>query len=157
MWRELREIAQAQYPLDDDAGALAAATRQQHEPRQAGERDPRLTEEYGKVDDAIEIAADVGEAQEPGFGERYRHDLRQRDHFAGFAKANQEATLAAPAAKPRRLDLRGRLAREPGREFLLERAQVEAGGAGHDGGRCAGGGSAERRDLREQRFAVDRL
>ena len=46
-----------------------------------------------------------------------------------------EPPLAAAQAQPRRFHLRGRLAREAGRELLLEQSKVDTGGAGHRSGR----------------------
>ncbi len=47
------------------------------------------------------------------------------------ASRTSHRSAAARQPQPRRLDLRGRLGREAGREFLLERAKVEFCGAGH--------------------------
>ena len=59
-------------------------------------------------------------------------DLRHGDHLARVGEPDEPA-LAAATTSPSRddLDLRGRLAREPGRQLLLERAKIESGGAGH--------------------------
>ena len=62
---------------------------------------------------------------------RHRHDGRHRDDLAGVAEADQPPLAAARQPQPRRLDLRRRLGRETRRQLLLERAEVELGGAGH--------------------------
>ncbi len=70
---------------------------------------------------------------------------------------DQPALVAALKAQPRRFHLRGRLGGEPGGKLLLERPEVESGGARHSLLSSATPGSAERRDLGEQLVAVDRL
>src|SRR5690348_9464117 len=117
---ELREVARAQHALDDDADALAAARRQQDQPREAAACNLAVAEEGGKIDDAVEVAANVREPEEPRLRERDGHDRRHGDHLAGVAQADQPAPRAAGDAEARRLDLRGRLARETTRELLLE-------------------------------------
>ena len=58
-------------------------------------------------------------------------DRRHRDHFGRVGEPDQPSLAAAREPEPRRLDLRRGLAREPGRELLLERLEIDAGGAGH--------------------------
>ena len=51
-----------------------------------------------------------------------RRDVRHRDDLAGVGEADQPLRPRADEPEARRLDLRRRLAREPGRELLLEHA-----------------------------------
>ena len=92
-----------EHALHDDAGVLLAVLGvQQDETREIVEDDRRMSEERGKVDDAVQVAADVREPQEPGLRERNGHDGRHRDHFPRIAEANQPALVAV--ASPNRDD-----------------------------------------------------
>src|SRR5689334_1514237 len=130
--RELREIAQPEHALDDDARGYLAATRvEQNQSCRAARRATRTAEKPGEIDDAEQVAADVREPEEPRLRERHRDDRGYRDHLAGIGEANQPASAAAGEPEAGGLDLRSRLAGKPRGELLLERAQVEAGGARH--------------------------
>ena len=60
-------------------------------------------------------------------------------------------------AEPRRLAPGPRLAGETGREFLLEQAQIDTGGAGHRRREGSVSRSAQRGDLGQELVPVDRL
>src|SRR4029079_306370 len=101
--RQLREIAQAEHALDDDAGTLFAGARaQQQKAREIAENDGREPQELRKVDDAEQVAADVREAEKPGLRKRNRDDRRHGNHFARVGEADQPALVAAWKAEAAR-------------------------------------------------------
>ena len=145
---------------DDDPGVeLADARSEQHEPAWPPARAARslAAEEAREIDDAEQVAADVGDAEEPrrvsgtcaigGIG----------DDFAGVGQPDQPA-LAAAATAP--------AATIPPARPSWSRAGSRAP-AGTCAGRCGRRGpwsgrggradQADRGDLREQLVAVDRL
>ena len=64
-------VAQAERAVDQQRGAGAVALRDEQQPRLLAERDARAAEEGRKVDHAVEVAAHVRHAPEPG--PRLRH------------------------------------------------------------------------------------
>ena len=112
-----------------DARARTAPAAPAPRPECSGSH--RLAEKSGEVDDAVQIAANIGDAEIPRARQRHRRHRRHRDDFAGIRQPDQPLLAGAGQTQPRLFDLRGRLRREAGRQLLLERAKVEFGGAGH--------------------------
>ena len=69
-------VAQSQHVLDDDSRIHFADTRaKEHQATLSATQSGLAAEESGKIDDRKEVAANVGDAQIPGFGQRHRHDI----------------------------------------------------------------------------------
>src|SRR5206468_11532467 len=120
--------------LHDNSGLEIAGTRpEQNQPALAAGsmQDDRLAGERRKVDDAVQVASNVGESEKPRLRQRHPRDRRYRDDFRRVSEPDKKPLAAACEAEPRRLDLRRGLARETIRELLLAGLQVDAGGAGH--------------------------
>ena len=58
-------------------------------------------EEAGQVDDAVQVAAQVGDAEEPAVAVRHRHHRREGEDLARLAQRKEEAARAALDRQPR--------------------------------------------------------
>jgi len=83
-----------------------------------------------EVDDAVQVAADIGHAAVPGSRQRNRRDRRYGEHLADVGQAGEPSLLAGGHREARRLDVGRRAGSEALGELLLEAAQVDLGGAG---------------------------
>src|SRR3982751_6486914 len=67
-------------------------------------------EEPRQVDDAVQVPAKIGDAEEPAVAVRHRHHRREREDLARFTQREEEAPRAALDGEPRlreRLRARG--------------------------------------------------
>src|SRR6266853_1370425 len=110
-----------------------------------------MAQKTAEIDDAVQVAANICDAQIPRPGQRHRRNRWDGDHLAGVREPDQPLAAGARESQTRLLDLGGGLRRQARRKLLLERAKIELSGASHQNS------LAERRDFREQLIAVDRL
>ena len=105
--REIGNVAEAEHALHDDADVHVARPRpEQDEPAlsaRAVRHDRFAPEESGEIHDAVEIAANVGEAEKPGLRQRHRGERRHGHDFGGIREP--DAASARPTQlKPSRDD-----------------------------------------------------
>ena len=80
-------------------------------------------QEAGQVDDAVQVAAQVGDAEEPAVAVRHRHHRRHREDLARLAQREEKAARAALDGQPRLGERLGARGLQPLGQAALEIAQ----------------------------------
>ena len=129
------EIAQTKHSLHHQTGVELPRARsekdQAHLVRPGCRRFDRVPQEPAEIDDAVEIAPDIGDTEKPWLGQGNAGHGRNSDHLACVGEPDQPLRSGACQAKPRLFDLSGGLGREPRRQLLLKGAEIELAGACH--------------------------
>src|SRR5262245_13663960 len=138
-------IAQAERGVDEQRRADPVTRRDQQQPRLLAERDAVAAEKRREVDHAVQVAAHVRHALDPGPRLRHGRDRRHRDHLPRLLQVDQPAVGARLHGELGRR-ARGIRGAQPRREIAL--IVPEGDPLGH---------LSQRRDLRQQVRRGDRL
>ena len=127
---EVFGITQAERAFDEQRGARAEALGDEQQPRLLRDGDRLRADKRRKIGDAVEIAAHVGDAPEPGLRQRHRRNRRDRYDLARLHEIHQPCLAAHPQTELGRCAHAGLRALQPFRKRELVVAQRDAGGGG---------------------------